>query len=256
MLLRTSWPIVAAPVLAVALSAGATPQVQRRPLGVDSDLLTRTDAYVTSWMHDGRPLTLFVALHGHGSSADDFASVGADLAAMGLLAVLPQAPHAFDIGNGALGYSWTIRTAGDAAMRDQSRERLVDDQLPALVAQVQERFRVDETYLLGFSQGARMALLGGIRHPDLFSGIVTFGLSGFEEDWVPAPGPDGPRRLPVWMGYGTGERQGVQAANRSTARALEAAGHRVVEHTFDGGHEIPLGALQRAVAWMLSRPDR
>lgn len=255
-MLRTSWFLAVVPVLAATLSTAAAPQVQRRSLQVDSHLLTRTDAYVTSWMHDGRPLTLFVALHGHGSSADDFASVGADLAAMGVLAVLPQGPHAFDIGSGAVGYSWTIRNDGGAALRDQSRQWLVDDQLPALVAQVRERFPVDETYLLGFSQGARMALLSGLRHPDLFSGIVTFGLSGFEPDWVPAPGPDAPRRLPVWMGHGRAESQGVQASNRSAAAALEAAGHRVVTHTFDGGHEIPLDALQRAVAWILSRPDR
>jgi len=256
MLRQTGWSIVAVPVLAVALSPGATPQVQRRSLEIDSDLLTRTDAYVTSWMNDGRPLTLFVALHGYGSSADDFASVGADLAAMGALAVLPQGPHPFDIGNGALGYSWTIRNTGDAALRDQSREWLVDDQVPALVAQLRERFPVAETYLLGFSQGARMALLSGLRHPDLVKGIVTFGLSGFEQDWVPASGPGAQRRLPVWMGYGTGESQGVQAANRSTAGALQAAGYRVHTHTFDGGHEIPLDSLQRAVTWVLSRSDR
>lgn len=163
-----------------------------------------------------------VLLHGWGADADDLLDLGELLAGPELSVVALRAPEPHPYGSGRQWYSlqpidWDALPAARAALR----QRLHD--LAASVA-------LEQTVLLGFSQGAAMALDVGCGLP--LAGIV--GCSGYpHEGWQ----PQGPLP-PVLLSHGREDPVVPYAASEELARLLLQAGGQVQLLPFSGGHGI------------------
>ncbi len=163
-----------------------------------------------------------VLLHGWGADADDLMELGELLADGDTEWVALQAPEPHPMGTGRQWYDlqqpgWP----GLAAARTDLKARLIalGDTLP-----------MERTSLLGFSQGAAMAL-------DVASGLPIAGLiacSGY-----PHPGwqPEAPLTR-VLLTHGRADQVVPYAASEELARQLAAASGAVDLHGFNGGHTI------------------
>ena len=115
----------------------------------------------------GTPLGALVGLHGRGSRPQDFADPEdwqhhADrlgIAIVGVSATRPTGPH---------GYVWAGEPAADFA------------RLQAALEELAPRVGLDpaRTVLIGFSQGAQVALEQAARHPELFAGAIALSPGG------------------------------------------------------------------------------
>jgi len=200
-----------------------------------------------------RAHTLIVALHGYGSSAEAFARVGRRLADAGLIVAIPEASYPFLV-NEKLGYDWFLLHEGDDAMQLRAGMLEAADHLPGVVTDLRRRYRIDRVYVLGFSQGAIMAVVVGANHSGLFDGIITFGLPAFDTAWFLDDTLNTSCDLKVLIIHGTQDQRAPIAASERARDTLRAAGYDVTFRTFPGGHSVPNDQLEFVQTWL--RPER
>ena len=195
------------------------------------------------------PRTLVVALHGFGDTSSRFRPVADVLAAAGHVVALPEATYAFPAG-GRIGFDWTLHHLGDPAAAAHAIRLLGKQYLPELVEAIRGRVTVDRVILLGFSQGAAVALLTGLHDPETFDAVVSFGLPMFNPEWF---GPDvlgAARDTRVLLVHGTHDEVAPIDATTRARDGLAGAGLGVTLRTFDGGHTVAPAELEAAARWI------
>jgi phospholipase/carboxylesterase len=167
-----------------------------------------------------------VLLHGWGADADDLLDLGELLVEPEVSVVALRAPEPHPYGSGRQWYGlqpidWEALPAARAALRSRL------EQLGASVP-------LERTVLLGFSQGAAMALDVGCSLP--LAGIVA--CSGYPHEGWQAP----VQRPPVLLSHGREDPVVPYAASEALLRELidgaGAAGGAVKLLPFNGGHGI------------------
>lgn len=191
------------------------------------------------------PRASLIVLHGLGASGDDFVPVcqAMDLRSVGGLRVLlPQAPERpvsinggyrmpawYDIGLDASGQ----RVEDERGLRESQRA------IEALIAQEVERgIPASRIVLMGFSQGAAMTLMTGLRHARRLAGLVA--LSGY----LPLAGTTEAERhaanadVPLFLAHGDSDEVVLPARGLASKAELEHLGYGVQWHGYSMGHEV------------------
>jgi len=173
-----------------------------------------------------------VLLHGWGADADDLLELGLELVDGDVSVVALRAPWPHPAGSGRQWYDLQHPAWPDLPeARSQLRGRLL-----ALGATVP----LEATALLGFSQGAAMALdvgCGDVAGEEGLPLAALISCSGYPHPlWQP-------RRPQPTVLLTHGEQDGVVpfAACEAIAQQLEAAGGTVRQLAFNGGHSIDVG---------------
>jgi phospholipase/carboxylesterase len=198
----------------------------------------------------GKAESLVVFLHGYGADGADLISIGRQWAALlpASAFVAPNAPHPCDMS--PMGYQWFPLRITMEGVRSSPQERwrgalsaapFIDDFLDReLAARGLDESRLA---LVGFSQGAMMALHVGLRRRKCPAAIVSFSgmLLGAEHIGETSCRP------PVFMAHGDMDEVVPFASLAASAEALKAAGlaveTRVERHM---GHGIDMEAMELA----------
>lgn len=197
------------------------------------------------------PHTLVVALHGYGSSATEFRRIADELAAAGFVVALPEATYSMAIGAG-VGYDWTLTQQDDPALGERATRLLASKYLPATVREIRGRYAIKDVYVLGFSQGAVVALLTGIYNPSVFRGVISFGLPVFDPSWIAPDAPTTGRGVHVLLVHGHQDERAPRSVSERTGAHFKQAGYNVSLRIFEGGHTVPSAELARAAQWISS----
>jgi predicted esterase len=185
--------------------------------------------YVPAGYQASTPAPLILMLHGEGQTAFNAVSLfqpHADAAGLVLLAV------------DSAGTTW------DAISQDVYGGDL--DFMNAALTAVFKIVNVDPARIAveGFSDGASYALAMGLTNGNFFSHVISF--SAF---LILRNAPDG--RAKFFMAHGLDD---TQAAITQIGDVLEATlvneGYNVDYVRFSGGHEVPDGVVQQAIAWL------
>jgi predicted esterase len=197
--------------------------------------------YVTKGLHQGQPVrtagvpldqanAAMVMIHGRGATAESILTLVPALNVPGFAYLAPQAsgntwyPHSFmaPIESNEPGISSGMQAIGDVLSRvtaaGVSRER---------------------TMLLGFSQGACLALEYAARHAQRYGGVA--GLSGglIGPEGTPRNYPGSLDGTPVFLGCSDVDSHIPAARVRETAEVLTRLGGRVTMRLYPGmGHLI------------------
>lgn len=203
---------------------------------------------------------LVIGLHGGGGSADDFKSLWQNLEHQDFIYVAPQAPYAWLMGS-SLGYDWSLWPTGDLKLIGQAAE-LSKNYIVDLVRGLKKQYAFDETYLLGFSQGAILTYITGIEHHDLFEGLIIFSGPGLRK---PIDSPwtgemDGPwpteemigagNHLRVFMVHGSEDQNVAYDLAVFSRDMLTQNGYDVTFRDFVGGHSVNKKFLQIVADWI------
>ena len=203
------------------------------------------------------PRASLIVLHGLGASGDDFVPVcqAMDLGSVGGLRVLlPQAPERpvsinggyrmpawYDIGLDASGQ----RVEDERGLRESQRE------IEALIAQEVERgIPASRIVLMGFSQGAAMTLMTGLRHGQRLAGLVA--LSGY----LPLAGTTEAERhaanadVPLFLAHGDSDEVVLPARGLASKAELERLGFAVQWHGYPMGHEVSMEEIAHVAAFI------
>ena len=169
------------------------------------------------------PAPLILVLHGRGDSGKNIARAWDDVAnETGAILVAPDALRPL-----WTGYEW----------------RFVDESVwyvMLTIDRIVERYSVDEQriVLTGFSQGAHVALVTGLRHPERFCGLVPVsGDFDSRQETIPEAGERATPR--VWLMIGSEDRSAP--SYREALKAFRAAGWTAKLRVAKGfGHTFPV----------------
>jgi phospholipase/carboxylesterase len=183
--------------------------------------------YVPKSYRPDRPTPLLIMLHGaNGNPERALAIVRRQAAKLGFLVLAPK----------SRGATWDViarRAYGpDVAALD------------ALLVRVAGAYRVDpaRVALGGFSDGASYALSLGLSNGALFSDVIAFS-AGF---MAPKRIEGRPR---IFLSHGTADLiLPVEPCGRHIAAQLREAGFELRYTEFGGGHEVPEGIADEALA--------
>jgi len=198
------------------------------------------------------PKQLMVLLHGYGADGRDLISLGYEWGALfpDMLFVSPNAPSPCGLGQG---FEWFPI--------DHERRLETWRTGPPTTAPVLVNFLIDlwaqtgvgpaQTVLVGFSQGAMMALHVGTALDQQIGGIVAFSgafspAAGFESGRFAKP--------PVALIHGAEDTMVDPAGSRAAAEALAAHGFDVGLHISPGvGHGIAPDGLDFATSFLVAQ---
>ena len=188
-----------------------------------------------------------VLLHGYGANEHDLLQLGPELAPDRRTVSL-QAPLALPWG----GRAWfNLReSAGGFEFDPAEIERALAQTLQA----VEQVAREDGTppLLLGFSQGASLALMVALQQPRLVRGVLS--LSGVPPR-LAAPWQANAlafKGFPVFGAHGTQDPLLPIALGRSVRAGLEGAGCDLTWREYVMGHEVVIDELSDARAWIVA----
>ena len=174
------------------------------------------------------PVPLLVFLHGSGGTAQQSLDlVGAVAERRGVAVLAPRSTR----------YTWDVvlgRPGPDVAALQRA--------LAAVVATLD--VDADAVGVGGFSDGASYALSLGLASPASVRAVLAFSPGFFAGRAAGAPR--------CFVSHGRADR--VLPLGRTSARIvplLRRAGHEVEFAEFDGGHEVPGWAVERALTWWL-----
>ena len=188
---------------------------------------------------------ILIALHGRGDRAEGFSRLVERLR-LPMRVIVGEAPMRFAMGSGK---QWFDMKAKERP--EQVEERVKD--IIKLKDKVAARWpKAPKPLLLGFSQGAMLALQVIAQEPEHFAGAI--GLSGA----LIEPEKLKPSTLARPILMSAGKRDKIIRAEESEkgAKALRALGHQVDLFLFDGGHTVPKDVMRKIRAFLKERhPD-
>lgn len=204
-------------------------------------LLVRPDDY-----DPGQPYPMIILLHGFGAHMGDLAGLAPALHRTGYLYVCPNAPLAFQLGPGMVGYGWTAPYGQATPEEVENAERLVT----AFISEMMAEYRVEPGNLLlgGFSQGGGMAYRCGLGRPDIFAGLVALSAVFPGEELRSRLPAD--HRQPIFIAHGTEDPLLPVGEARRAKRFLEEAGFQPRYREYAMGHEITQQVLDDLVPWL------
>ncbi|TET81823.1 hypothetical protein E3J38_03245 [candidate division TA06 bacterium] len=190
---------------------------------------------------------LLVGLHGLGSNPDRFITLWEKFGKPDFIYASPQAPYPFSSGK-EIGYSWRLRGPGQKGLGKKT-SAMSDDYVALVVENLRKRYKIDEAYLLGFSQGCAQTYTTGLRYSPLFKGLICFG-GWLDEDWLTDTSVKGAKGLRVFIAHGTEDGVVEHEAGIKAKDFLTKYGYDVTSYNFEGGHRVPEEAAKKAIEWM------
>ena len=200
----------------------------------------------------GQGAPLLVLLHGYGSDEED------------LMALAPALDPRFHIVSvrapirlGEGGFAWfPLRMTEEGLEVSFEESEPARDQLCELIGALQKKYEPSgRTLLLGFSQGAGMALFSGLRIPDTIAGIAF--LSGLcLPEMVPqGAAADSLNEMPVFISHGQFDPLIPIARGRESRDMLACLPLRIVYNEYAMAHEINAECLEDLQEWLRHRAD-
>ncbi|RLK48820.1 phospholipase/carboxylesterase [Alkalispirillum mobile] len=214
---------------------------------------------VSEWMTLDKARASIIWLHGLGTSGADLDPLLPQLRRVnriGLNHVVPHAPvREVTVNQGGLMRAWFDQLAlGPDAPEDEAGIRAAAEQVQGLIRQqIRRGIPAERIVLVGYSQGAAMALHAGLGFPERLAGVVA--LSGYlplVDRWQAFRDPAN-AETPVFMAHGTQDEVMDYGRAERAAYALADGGHPVVWERYDMGHQVCGEELEALDSWLMDR---
>ncbi|MDQ6918762.1 MAG: alpha/beta hydrolase [Candidatus Dormibacteraeota bacterium] len=208
--------------------------------------------------HDGRPLLLageplenasaaMILVHGRGASAHDIMTIAAEVADPDFAYLAPEAD----------GNAWYPNRFMEPLASNEPWLSSALETVGRVLATVEEHVPAESVILLGFSQGACLALEFAARNARRYGGLV--GLSGglIGPDDTPRDYPGSLEATPVFLGCSDVDPHIPARRVVEAGQVLEALGGRVAVKLYPGlGHEVNADELDHVRHLMAALPRR
>jgi phospholipase/carboxylesterase len=203
------------------------------------------------------PVASIIVLHGLGADGNDFVPLAQELklAPVGPVRfVFPHAPiRPVTVNNGYRMRAWYDVLGADLVRREDEvglREAQVQVQ-GLLDREAQRGIAPSRTVLMGFSQGAAMTLLTGLRAPQRLAGLAP--LSGYLPLAATTAAERSPANLdvPIFLVHGRFDPVIALARATDSRNALVALGYPVEWHEYPMEHSLCAQEVDDLNRWLL-----
>tara|TARA_B100002049_G_C16081134_1_gene377235 strand:+ start:1464 stop:2147 length:684 start_codon:yes stop_codon:yes gene_type:complete len=194
---------------------------------VSSELITRTKSTIDN------PKKAIIGLHGWTGNEDSFEPVSKMINLDNVKWYFPRAPYKSGVGKG---YSWFSGSDEKGWDVDKTWNGMHD-----LLAKIQsDGFKPNEIYLMGFSQGACLAIEFALRLPYAIGGIIPIaGFIKFKEKLLEDRTEES-KGTPILLLHGRQDEIIPLTASETAYNILSKLEHPLYFEAYDATHKIPL----------------
>ena len=201
--------------------------------------------------------TLIIALHGFGSTAENFQRFSQPFTDAGFIYATPEAPYSYLRRDGTIGYEWFLYDISSyimlerpaSAIEKEAMRITTERQMGQVMSDLKEKYNVGKIFFMGMSQGGIITYLTGIHHYDKIDGMIIFG-SVVDKDWT------GTDNIKMGNGVRTLVIQGIndeavplKFAEQSRDLLIDND-YNVSFKKFNGGHVVPENLLPFVIEWI------
>ncbi len=190
---------------------------------------------------------LLIGLHGYGDQAANFSPLWRYMESEEVIFAVPEAPYPFTEGD--IGFSWSPSMDPDDP-RAVEAFTLLTEYITDLQEELYRAYNIDQTWLMGFSQGAYMGYLLALKNPWLFEGLIACG-GGLimeqvtEQDYAKA------KNLKIIISHGKQDRViGFEEALAAERMLVEKGFEQIRFDEFEAGHIVSPSAVQLWLNWL------
>lgn len=204
---------------------------------------------------------IVIGLHGGGNTPESIISLWDKVGDLEFMYVAPQAPFPMNSGN-AVVFDWGNWPTGNTKLIEKSL-KISENYIVDVIEKISEQFNSKDIYLLGWSQGAIMTYLVGIKHSHLLKGLICMSGPGLlsplanpfgepsSPDWLPEKDIAGASKLKVFITHGSKDELATIDLGRKSADILKNHNHNVIYREFDGDHKYPpKSIIQEIIEWL------
>lgn len=194
---------------------------------------------------------LLVVLHGNGGTAKDILSVFNNSEPGKVLLVFPEGQYP-KIVNGSLGFSWYYET-NDKEIWEFADKYSVEN-LIEIINEITSRYKINQTYVLGFSQGASLAYMTGLSHPEIVTGAIAIGglLPEINNNGsiITSDNVRNARNLKLLIARGNNDKHVTKKQFNLQRKFFEENEFDVLSLEYDGGHFLTDELLSEIFEWI------
>jgi phospholipase/carboxylesterase len=194
------------------------------------------------------PPPLLLLLHGYGANEEDLFSL-ASYVDPHFLVVSVRAPITLAAG----AYAWFHLGLGAQGIQFDAREVAAGvSTLHQFVQEVSQQYGVDprRIFLLGFSQGAMMALHLALTHPGLAAGVIALSGRALPRVDELLPDPELLSGFPLFVAHGIYDAVLPIHHGRETRSILSQLPVSLTYQEYPMGHEISPESFRDASSWL------
>ncbi len=203
-----------------------------------------------------RRYPLVIGLHGAGGDEESFSDLFAEaFRKAGFLFCAPRAQYARAVGfDGRLGFVWFDARPGNAREPDSLSLKLSEEYVLDVLQAVQKVYPVDpaNVFLMGFSQGGFLSYSLGLRHPEVFRGVIPIGGWLDPRDFSPAEA-EAARATSFLVCHSPEDTAIPSALSDPSVAYLKEQKIPVESFPYAGGHVISPAVVSKVTAWIGSR---
>ncbi len=183
---------------------------------------------------------LIIGLHGFGDKATGFAPLWRHMEKAEVIFVVPEAPYAFPESE-VPQFSWDPFLPRDSEISKLSYEYTAQ-YIVGLTNHLKKEYKIGQTWLLGFSQGAYLSYIIGLKNPRTFDGFLACG-GGLVKEMMREKDYKSAKNLKILISHGSQDKIVDYQESADAAKLLSEKGLSVQLHTFEGGHSISKDAF-------------
>lgn len=191
------------------------------------------------------------SLHGNGGDAQGLANQFNAYSGMQVIFVFPQGQYTKEFG----GYSWYLETSNKAIW--ELGDMLSADNIISALTEVQSYYKTGDIFIFGFSQGASVAYMAGLKYPEKIRGIAAVGGILPEIDVtgsvIKTTDVISAVNLKLLIARGTSDEAVIKAHYDYQKDYFNSKGFDVYSFEYTGGHEMTAGLMQKLFAWMAEK---
>lgn len=202
--------------------------------------------------------SLVVGLHGGGSHPENMIHLWDHIPGRSFIYTVPQAPFPF-VQNQELVFDWGMWPSKNEELIRKASQ-VAEEYILNVIHQLTSAYQINNTYLMGFSQGAIFSYLTGIKNPQLFDGLICMSGPGLlsplknpfvrsmGSEWLPEKFIEKANTLRVLITHGKNDPAAHHELGLQSRDVLEKHGYDVSFYDFEGGHTHPPTQLLETVA--------
>ncbi|MBU0710348.1 hypothetical protein KJ762_05690 [bacterium] len=202
---------------------------------------------------------LLIGLHGYTGNAESMSRLWRLFKKQNFIFVCPEAPYSVlgSTGNTEGRYSWEPRIPNLSLWK---RADPLVEYINNVRKYITSVFKINEVFLLGFSQGAGYTYVTGIKNPDDYAGIICFAgslpISDKSSSMLSEIDIENGKSLPVFIAHGMNDGAISYDIGAKSRDYLEEHGYDVTFRDFVAGHIIETTVLHKAEKWMLAIAEK
>jgi phospholipase/carboxylesterase len=194
---------------------------------------------------------LLFMLHGNGGRAAGLSSLLAPYSGRPVILAFPEGLYPRAVPSG-VGFSWFYATADRNVW--ETADGLSVENILEIIEALSRRYRAGGVYVFGFSEGASLAYMAGLRNPSLIRGVAAVGGTlpeiGGQGLLLTPQLVDQAKALRIFIARGRGDKLMKEESFEAQRDYFKSRGYDVTALEYIGGHVLAPGLLDRLFSWI------